>query len=241
MLGIGKLAGYQKDGRGWLLEHRIRIPQDIGHFINYYRQITLPGDNAGPELDRYLAAPVVSEAEKEKWRSFLSDKIGSSRHPVIGVAPFAAYGNAKEWPGYPILIRKILKEIPDSAVLVFGGPGDRTKSRQLIPDECCQGRFIDLAGKLTLRESLTVITLCDGFVANDSGMMHAAAVSGIPLVAIYGPTPTNTIPLNKRAVILHKPVLCAPCKYRQCPLEHQCMTSITVDDVFRGLEGVLKK
>jgi heptosyltransferase-2 len=62
---------------------------------------------------------------------------------------------------------------------------------------------------------MAVLARCTAFVGNDSGIMHLAAATGIPLVAIFGPTsPVRFGPwgINSRIVYSHLP--CSPCHQR---------------------------
>lgn len=70
-------------------------------------------------------------------------------------------------------------------VLVFSGPGDEKRSRELASRLSLSSTV--LAG-LSLREMAAVASRCRMMVANDSGPMHIAAAVGTPLVAIFGHT-----------------------------------------------------
>jgi heptosyltransferase-2 len=62
--------------------------------------------------------------------------------------------------------------------------------------------------------------------------MHIAAALGVPLVAIFGSTDhVTTAPYTGSAVIVRKDIACAPCKLRECPTDHRCMTAVAADDV----------
>ena len=69
---------------------------------------------------------------------------------------------------------------------------------------------------------------CRLFLTNDSGAMHIAAALGVPSVTVFGPTDeTATGPSGSTARIVREPVDCAPCKLRECPIDHRCMTRVT--------------
>jgi heptosyltransferase-2 len=90
-----------------------------------------------------------------------------------------------------------------------------------------------LTGKTQLAELIAMIGCCDLFITNDSGPMHLAAALRVPTLAIFGPTDEiATGPLSSTAVVLNKKVECSPCLLRECPIDHRCMTRITVDEVY---------
>jgi heptosyltransferase-2 len=69
--------------------------------------------------------------------------------------------------------------------------------------------------------------------------MHVAAAMGRPVVAIFGPTDErSTRPLGESRV-LTADVFCRPCQLRDCPIDHRCMTRISVDQVFDAASAAL--
>jgi len=62
--------------------------------------------------------------------------------------------------------------------------------------------------------------------------MHIASAFQVPVVAIFGPTDWRTTsPFENPHTIVRQPVDCAPCLLRECPIDHRCMTRVTVDQV----------
>ena len=82
---------------------------------------------------------------------------------------------------------------------------------------------------------MALIEVCNLFITNDSGLMHVAAALDIPQVAIIGPTdPVATGPVNAASIILRDADSChlMPCMKPHCPIDHRCMTALSVDNVF---------
>ena len=94
------------------------------------------------------------------------------------------------------------------------------------------------AGQLSMGEFIAAAGHCSIFFTNDSGPMHVAAAFKIKTVAIFGPT--NHIEThqwhNPNEFILRKPIECAPCMQRECPLKHhRCMKDIHAQDVLSAI------
>ena len=60
-------------------------------------------------------------------------------------------------------------------------------SPDAVGDAC-----INLCGKTSLREAISLIDQCRLFITNDSGLMHVAAALNIPQIAIFGSTDHTT-------------------------------------------------
>jgi heptosyltransferase-2 len=99
-----------------------------------------------------------------------------------------------------------------------------------------------LTGKTTIDQLTSILSIVDLLVTNDTGPAHIAAALGRPTLVIFGPTnPLTTRPLSGQAEILRHPPDCAPCMLRDCPIDHRCMTAITVDEVLERSQALLKR
>jgi heptosyltransferase-2 len=100
---------------------------------------------------------------------------------------------------------------------------------------------VNLCGKTTLRQAVSIIDRCHLFVTNDSGLMHVAGALNIPLVAIFGSTnPVTTAPCGSKSHIVRVPMDCSPCLKPSCPEDHRCMTEISVDQVYGVARAILE-
>jgi heptosyltransferase II len=230
MAGIPIRLGYDTDARKMLLTHPVhRFPSlKRLHQIDYYLEI-LKGAKliANPaEMEIF-----ISDAEKCRAIRHIRTSGCSDSACVIGINPGAAYGTAKRWFAnrFSELCNR-LKSIPDVCFLIFGGPGEEELGKYIagsIGDAC-----INLCGKTSLREAISLIDQCRLFITNDSGLMHVAAALNIPQIAIFGSTDhTTTSPRSHLSHIIRMPVACTPCMKPNCPIDHRCMDAITVDHV----------
>jgi heptosyltransferase-2 len=145
--------------------------------------------------------------------------------PYTVLCPGAEYGPAKRWPHFRELASKL-----DSQIILLGSSSDKKEAEQ-IP-----GR--NLAGQTTLDEAIDLIAGAAAVVTNDSGLMHVAAATGTPQVALFGSSsPEHTPPMSSAARVLWLKIECSPCYARACPLGHfRCMKEISVAQVLEEMK-----
>lgn len=231
--GIKKLLGYKKDFRGFLLYKGVKYPKNNHHHVFFYIDLIRKFFERKIE-ENYSGKLVINQDEKVKVKSLLLKEGINMSKPIIGISPSAAYGTAKEWfpERFKELIIKINENRPNVQIIFFGSKKENFKILRIL--DGIESNIFNLAGKLSLRESIVSISLCSFFLSNDSGLMHVASSLQVPLIAIFGPTiPVKTAPLSKKVKILHHKVECWPCKYRDCPFDHKCMNAIKVEEVFK--------
>jgi heptosyltransferase-2 len=236
LAGIPRRAGYNTDGRGVFLTHRVpvngRVKQE--HQVEYYRHLIR---SLGIEPTERIPSLQVSRGRKEEAEGILRSLSGGSG-PFVGISPGAQYGSAKEWfaERFGELALRISREI-GARLLVLGSAGDRTAASRI--GEIAGSAAVDLCGKTTLAQALALIARCRVFVTNDSGLMHAASALAVPLVAIFGSTdPRRTGPLGRHSRVVYKPLPCAPCLKTECPRKRECMEAITVEEVFGEVKAL---
>lgn len=221
-------AGYGADGRSVLLNLAVYGQEALSpvHLVYYYLGVLRA---FGELTDEDLIPPrlYLTPADKAHGAALLGQG-----GPWVGLAPGAAYGPAKRWPAvrFAEAARELAREAGVQPV-ILGGPGEaeagaEVEARAGVP-------VVNLAGRTTLRQALGVLSHLSVLITNDSGLMHAAAALGVPVVAIFGSTdPAVTGPVSHRAIILQHPRECSPCLKRTCDeQDYQCLTAVSVAEV----------
>ena len=242
--GVPQRWGYPTSMRGWLLTRKSRPPRAHGvqHQAEYYRALVrgldIACDDAPPRVH-------VSSATAARANALLAQHGIDPDATLVGFAPGAAYGQAKQWPPDRVaaVAARLVREHNATCVLL-GATHDRQAARAIeswvraqAPDAA--GRVIDLVGRTSLSTLAGIIARCRVFVSNDSGAMHLAAALDRHVVAIFGPTDERaTGPLGDHDVMT-EPVFCRPCMLRDCPIDHRCMKRITADAVFTAVSSCL--
>ena len=140
--------------------------------------------------------------------------------PYTVFCPGAEYGPAKRWPFFRELALQLAGQI-----VLLGSLADQKEAQQ-IPGT-------NLVGQTTLEEAIDLIAGAAMVVSNDSGLMHVAAATATPLVALFGSSsPEHTPPASAAARVVWRKIECSPCYARVCPLGHfRCMQEISVAQV----------
>jgi ADP-heptose:LPS heptosyltransferase len=122
--------------------------------------------------------------EKKALSNKAIEIIGSDTKEWIGIAPFAAY----ESKMYPLdLLTEVINSISKKyRILLFGGGKHEIEQLNKLQDEF--ENVTSIAGKLSLKEEIDVISNLDVMLSADSGNGHIAAMLGIKVVTIWGVT-----------------------------------------------------
>jgi heptosyltransferase-2 len=242
--GVGERWGYATSARGLLLTMRSvrERSRGVSHHSEYFRALVR---GLGIDVDDRLPHVAVTDATRAKTDALLASHHVPPDARLVGLAPGAAYGEAKQWPPDRVaaVVARLVRE-RGATCLVLGAAHDRPAARAIeswlrahAPDTV--SCMIDLAGRTSVSGLVGLTARCDAFVSNDSGAMHVAAAMNRPVVAIFGPTDErSTRPVGDHTVLTAK-VFCRPCMLRDCPIDHRCMKRISVDQVFDAVASAL--
>jgi heptosyltransferase-2 len=241
--GIPERWGYARDLRGWLLTRAIPRRRGITQAAYYLDLVTALGAPSVP----LTAALTIPEALATATETALRQS-GWHGEPIVAFAPGAAFGPAKRWP--PSRVGRVAAQLRAAAVtpVFVGTAADRDAIDEAVAAFRAESHggvpVIDLGGRTDLPTLAAVLARCQAVLSNDSGAMHVAAAVGVPVAAIFGPTDERaTAPLphpSGRAVaLLTGHAECRPCHLRECPIDHRCMTSISVSQVVLRMQSLM--
>ena len=245
LAGIRRRYGYATDGRSLLFSepvamHGRRTPvHQIEYYWNMLKPLGLTGHPSQPEL-------FVSPDEERSIAERLNHRGITTADHVIGINPGSTYGGAKRWlpDRFADSTERLCRTLRDAgrrpAVVVIGAKGEEPLGREIASRLTAPSAM--LSGATTIRELMAVIKRCAVLITNDTGPMHLASALGVPVVGIFGPTDWRTTsPSGVEHALLRHPVDCAPCMLRECPIDHRCMTGVTVDRVYQAGLSILSR
>jgi heptosyltransferase-2 len=245
--GVPIRLGYATESRQKLLTNPVPLPdwRSSEHEVFYYLYLVaaleqaLFGSNTlfehEPDIGLELAESKGEDARKLLFQSGLTDESS-----IIAICPGSINSRAKRWPAERFA--KLGDELIEQGkqVLLIGSKDEEDVTSDVTSR--MRNAPVVLTGKTTLDQLIGVLSISSLVVTNDTGPAHIAASLGRPTLVIFGPTnPLTTRPFSSQAEILRHPPDCAPCMLRDCPIDHRCMTAITVEEVLEHSLALLKR
>ena len=232
-----KRYGYDNKKLGFLLNQRIVDDKaSISPVAHQFRILKLLGIN----LDSEKLQLWPSDEDKRYIDEFLNSQWLSDSQRLIGINISASpRWQSKNW-AFKNLV-KLCEELGrrDMRVVITGLEKDLTKAKDLM--ERAKGvNIINACAKTSVNQLFCLIKKCSVFVTGDSAPLHIAAATGVPFVALFGPTePSRHLPAAQDCVVIKKGLACSPCYKAKCR-HGECMELITPDEVLEAIDKLLK-
>lgn len=184
----------------------------------------------------------INEQENEKILyklQAMNSSINKKSKIVIMHIGFKDKIYIRRWPveRYQELIQRVLQD--KNVFVVVVGLGSIERRAELLKHQRC----LNLIGKTTIRELLTLFSISQVLISHDSGVVHIASLTDIYIIALFGPeTPLLYEPLVENKKIFYKGLTCSPClsafnhRNSACK-DNKCMQAITVEEIY----GIAKK
>lgn len=190
LVGIPRRYGfrYHRDPPGklsFLCTDRLVVDVDL-HDLN--QNIAMAWHVLGEKMEESTVVfPSLCTAEDDVWAgTYLRE-----RNVSCGLAVHAGSSEehgmaAKRWQAdkFAFLADRMCERLGAHALL-FGGPEEAALKEQVAAAMKAKAHVVDA---VSLRRTAALIKKCRVCLCNDSGLMHIAGVTGVPTVAIFGPT-----------------------------------------------------
>ena len=189
-----------------------------------------------------LIKPVFSERDYNSVKNLIN------YNNVVGIHPCNVL-NYRAWPKeyFKEVISYILKNYKYQVVLM-GSKSEEKLVEDLYnlfePEE--KNNVINIAGKVSIKEAMALISRLKLFIANDGGLMHIAASFNIPTIGIFGSdTPIRYAPFNNESFSFYSSSRCSPCNkpqdysWKKCD-NPVCLNRIKPKNVISKINHLLK-
>jgi len=224
--GARRRVGFGSGGRRALLTDAPPLPSPRRHQVDeYLALVERLGVPAGDRTPR-LAPPAVDSPERAQARALL-EEVGADHRPRVGLHLGAAFGPSKLWPVERMAeLAHLLRDGGRTPVLL-GAPSDADVAARIAGSVV----VASLVGRDSPGLLPAVLAELDAVVCGDTGVGHLAAALGTPVVALFGPTDPRLTAPRGPATVVSRPTPCAPCFYRECPIDHPCLRGIPAGEV----------
>ena len=251
--GARTRIGYEVTGRSWMYTTRVPRPRALRprHSVVSQWDVLLPLGIAPPTRGGDATEMPVDPAALAAVDRRLADA-GVTRQTPLVVIHVSAGNPFRRWPldSFADLIRRLVIADPSRRIVLTAGPSDAAAAnraaslaREALPPSACTA--VLQIGEFTLPELRALMERASLYIGGDSGPLHIAGTSSVPIVGLYGPTlPVRSEPwrpasfISEAAEVLNLP--CRPCDQRRCePGDFRCLTGISPETVAALAERAL--
>jgi ADP-heptose:LPS heptosyltransferase len=184
-----------------------------GQYRHYGYECVVPHSALKHEADNFLALGSALVPGLRRAPEIVIPEHPSAACPPLPEGPVVffhmwpagVHAHLKEWPGecWAELARTV--HASGYAIALTGGKEDRERTEaflaQCLPGELADsGRVVSVAGRMSLPDLAFCFSRAAAAVSVNTGVMHLAALCGVPLVGLHGPTnPRRWGPLGGQA------------------------------------------
>lgn len=245
--------GYDIAWRGWMYTRRIHRPRALRPRHSVENQWDLLDDLGIPRPDRsHFPVEMVAEAGAAGRADARLAATGVGAVDRVIVVHVSAGNPFRRWPleAFAALVSALAAGGPDRRVVVTSGPSERTAATRVISEArarlgATDERRVVLCDEFSIAELRALLDRAALYIGGDSGPLHIAATTRVPIVGLYGPTlPARSAPwraphLPTEAVEVDG-LPCRPCDQRVCaPGDFRCLTWLGPDQVIQTAERLL--
>jgi lipopolysaccharide heptosyltransferase II len=245
--------GYRVKGRGWMYTRAVDRPRTLRarHSVENQWDLLAPLGIDRPDrwhdpTEMALNADAVRALEQRVRASGLRT---DDRLIVVHVSA----GNAfRRWPSesFVDLIVRLIQADRRRRVLLTSGPSDEHAVQAIAAAARDRISAMDHHAilnwsELSLAELRACLPRASLFIGGDSGPLHIAGTTAVPIVGIFGPTlPARSAPWRHPDAITETVDIgelpCRPCDQRACvPGDFRCLTRLDPDTVAAAAERAL--
>jgi lipopolysaccharide heptosyltransferase II len=245
--------GYDVAGRRWMYTRVVGRPRQLRarHSVENQWDLLASLGVPRPNPDTY---PVEMPSNPDLARAVATrlESAGVAATDSLVVVHVSAGNPFRRWPiqSFSEVAAALLTRHRRVRVIVTSGPSERDAASQVItnarervePND--RARVLD-CGDFSLAELRELVDRAALYIGGDSGPMHIAATSHVPMISLYGPTlPARSAPWRsaewRSAAIEVHGLECRPCDQRVCaPGDFRCLLRIEPREVIEMAERLV--
>jgi predicted lipopolysaccharide heptosyltransferase III len=251
--GAPQRIGYDLPGRRWCYTTRLPWTRSLvppRHSVLNQWDLLTPLGIEPPDRSQDPVTMAVDAGAATR----VNERLGAA-----GVEPTArlivmhvSAGNPfRRWPATSFAQTAAALAVADPRyrVVITSGPSEAAAAASVAHDAqrragAAASRIVR-SGEFDLAELRALMDRAALYIGGDSGPLHVAATSAVPVVALFGPTlPERSMPWRHPGVpavaVDAGPLPCRPCHQHECvPGDFRCLTSISPNMVIAAAQSLL--
>lgn len=252
--GAPRRIGYDIPGRRWA--YTIRVPWHPGltpprhSVLNQWDLLTPLGIPApAPDTDPVRMTPGPAAVRRADTR--LAEAGVAPDAPLV-VVHVSASNPFRRWPreAFAEVVTTLAADCPERRIMITAGPSEAGAADAIADAAAARSAAaaaaIVRAGEPPLEELQVIMARAQLFIGGDSGPLHVASTTRVPIVALFGPTlaarssPWRAPSLPFEAVE-PGPLACRPCHQRTClPGDFRCLAATPPERVIAAARRLLE-
>ena len=253
--GAPTRIGYDVPGRGWMYTTRVPRPRALRprHSVVSQFDVLQPLGIAPPDPETDATEMPENPAAADVVERRLAEAGIGQMNPIV-VVHVSAGNPFRRWPkaSFVDLICRLASADPQRRIVLTSGPSDADAAAAIAGEARAnlgdrEREAVVECGEFDLSQLHALIRRAALYVGGDSGPMHIAGTTGVPVVGLYGPTlPVRSQPYRSARFISAAAEVgglpCRPCNQRRCePGDFRCLTRISAESVAALAEQAIDK
>lgn len=197
---------------------------------------------------RALEIPIVSNelsvyidnAHRDFANDFIS-KNGINKKDIFGILISGGWESKRyKTKDFIELVKKIREKFDVNILLIWGIKSEKKECEDI---KAGTGDYVYISPETNLKKSSALMRKCKIAIGNDSGLLHLAVASGVPIVGIYGPTnPASQGPYGEKNMVVRNESLdCLNCNLLECKIGNICMTELQKEMILEKIDSLIKE
>jgi heptosyltransferase-1 len=206
-----------------------------GHIVERYLDVARA---LGCEVKKTVFPLGISDWEKSQAEKMLA-QAGAKNNPYVFIAVGANWPN-KRWPVR--YMAKLCDWIYEQNIVpVLGGHGEIDERLASEVGRLAEIPPVSIVGRTPLRQLAHLLKNARLVLGGDTGTVHLAAAAGARVIMLMGPTDAaRNGPYGQIENAIEADYACRHCWERSCKFNRECLEKITVEDVIKKMEPMLK-
>ena len=252
--GAPQRIGYDLPWRAWAYTERVPWSRSLvppRHSVENQWDLLRVLGVPPPPRGQPAVAMAADEAAAARVDRRLRDAGVTADAPIVLIHVSA--GNPfRRWPAehFAHVAAALARRDRSRRIIISSGPSEHGAADRVAAAAQAQAGEAATAilrcGEFELTELNALAARAALYIGGDSGPLHVAATTSVPIVALFGPTlPERSMPwrdASLRAIAVDAgPLPCRPCHQRHCePGDFRCLTQLAPGRVVAAAEELLR-